>query len=130
MEQEEKGENEEDEEEEEDEESETDEKVKEEEKKESNIEAEESSGATKSSSSGRGKEDVEKKPTASKGGKSEPKAANKTNQQSASQFKRGQKTRYNKMKSKYKDQDDEDREINMQYLGVRKRKLTIKQSNK
>lgn len=35
-----------------------------------------------------------------------------------SQFKRGQKTRFNKMKSKYKDQDDEDRELNMKYLGV------------
>lgn len=35
-----------------------------------------------------------------------------------SQFKRGQKTRFNKMKNKYKDQDDEDRELIMQYLGV------------
>ena len=34
-------------------------------------------------------------------------------------LKRGQKTRLNKIKKKYKDQDEEDRELVMQYLAVK-----------
>jgi hypothetical protein len=35
-------------------------------------------------------------------------------------LKRGQKAKLNKIKTKYKDQDDEDKQIFMQYLAVRK----------
>ena len=68
--------------------------------------------------------------TAAKGGKKQSKApavakkepqqekkeADKSNKQQP--LKRGQKARLNKMKSKYKDQDDEDRELVMQFLAV------------
>jgi hypothetical protein len=53
-----------------------------------------------------------------KSAKTKSQKSTKSNVEVPSQFKRGQKTRFNKMKNKYKDQDDEDRELNMQYLGV------------
>ncbi len=39
-------------------------------------------------------------------------------QPNTSQMKRGQRSRLNKIKNKYKDQDDEDKELIMQYLAV------------
>lgn len=65
---------------------------------------------------------------AKSGGKASGGAGGKSQVQSnqTSQFKRGQKTRYNKMKNKYKDQDDEDRELNMKFLGVFKFLLSIR----
>ena len=69
--------------------------------------------ATPSSTPGvKGKKQA-KAPAAKKQPQEEKKEASKQQP-----LKRGQKARLNKMKSKYKDQDDEDRELVMQFLAV------------
>ena len=59
-------------------------------------------------------ESRDKQKSASKGKQTKAEVENKPQ----TTIKRGQKTRLNKMKTKYKDQDEEDREIAMQVLKV------------
>lgn len=50
--------------------------------------------------------------------KSETVSSTKSEKVKSQPLKRGQKSRLAKIKTKYKDQDEEDREIIMQYLSV------------
>ena len=105
-------------------ESEDDENLGNDEKKETTIAADSQAieqGAVEQMSSNlekvglKGKKKQPKAPT-SKKPQEEKKETEKTTKQQP--LKRGQKARLNKMKSKYKDQDDEDRELVMQFLAV------------